>query len=269
MKVPVLTAKLNKPQLPDNMILRTGLLKDSNRASVILVSAQVGSGKSTIVSAWLSEQNTSYFWYALDEWDNDLQQFFAYLIAGVNSLDRKPSAQLEQMLEAFQSIGLEGFLKGFVQSLHTIDHPFIMVFDDYQTIQNKLIHQVLKTIIEHMPKWMQLVLITREDPPLPLAKLRANKRLLEVRISDLKFTEDEVRTFFLQQLNLTLQDEQLQLVYKRTEGWIAGLQLAALSMRGLDDKSGFIEAFTDSHNYIMDYLIEEVLENQTLELNYP
>jgi len=132
MKVPVLTAKLNKPQLPDNMIFRTGLLKDSNRASVILVSAQAGSGKSTLVSAWLSEQNTSYFWYALDEWDNDLQQFFAYLIAGVNALDRKPSAQLEQMLEAFQSIGLEGFLKGLVQCLHTIDHPFIMVFDDFE-----------------------------------------------------------------------------------------------------------------------------------------
>lgn len=266
MIVPVLTSKLHKPQLPDNMVLRTGLLKDSNRASVILVSAQAGSGKSTIVSAWLSEQNRSYCWYALDEWDNDLQQFFAYLIAGVNSLDKKPSAQLEQMLEAFQSIGLEGFLKGFVQRLHTIDHPFIMVFDDYQTIQNNQIHQVLKTIIEHMPKWMQLVLITREDPPLPLAKLRASKKLLEVRISDLKFTTDEVRTFFLQQLNLSLRDEQLQLVCKRTEGWIAGLQLAALSMRGLVDKSGFIEAFTGSHYYVMDYLIEEVLENQTLEI---
>jgi len=266
MIVPVLTAKLHKPQLPDNVISRTELLKDSDKASVMLVSAQAGSGKSTIVSAWLAEQKRPYSWYSLDEWDNDLIQFFTYLIAGVNSIDNQPSTKLEQMLDAYQSIGLEGFLKGLVQHLHTIDYPFILVFDDYQAIQNKQIHQVLRTMIEHMPKGMQLVLITREDPPLPLAKLRANKRLLEIRISDLKFTEDEVREFFMQQLNLTLPEEQLQMVYKRTEGWIAGLQLAGLSMRGLQDKSGFIEAFTGSHYYIMDYLIEEVLENQTLEI---
>ena len=265
MILPLLKAKLHKPQLPDNVISRTELLRDSDKASVILVSAQAGSGKSTIVSAWLAEQKKSYSWYSLDEWDNDLMQFFAYLIAGVNSIDNQPSTRLAQMLDAFQSIGLEGLLKGLVQHLHTIEYPFILVFDDYQAIQNKQIHQVLRTIIEHMPKGMQLVLITREDPPLPLAKLRASKKLLEIRISDLKFTEDEVREFFMQQLNLTLQEEQLQMLYKRTEGWIAGLQLAALSMRGLEDKRGFIEAFTGSHYYIMDYLIEEVLENQTLE----
>lgn len=175
MIVPVLTAKLHKPQLPDNVISRTELLKDSDKASVILVSAQAGSGKSTIVSAWLAEQKRPYSWYSLDEWDNDLIQFFTYLIAGVNSIDNQPSTKLEQMLDAYQSIGLEGFLKGLVQHLHTIEYPFILVFDDYQAIQNKQIHQVLRTMIEHMPKGMQLVLITREDPPLPLAKLREAK----------------------------------------------------------------------------------------------
>jgi len=263
---PVLMAKLHKPQLPDHVITRTELMKDGDKASVILVSAQAGSGKSTIVSAWLSEQKRPYGWYSLDEWDNDLTQFLTYLIAGVNSIDEQPSSKLEQMLDAFQSIGLVGFLKGFVSHLHTIEHPFILVLDDYQAIQNNQIHQMLRMIIDHMPKEMQLVIITREDPPLPLAKLRASKKLLEIRISDLKFTEDEVREFFKQQLDLTLQEEQLQLVYKRTEGWIAGLQLVALSMRGLEDKNRFIEAFTGSHYYMMDYLIEEVLENQTLEI---
>jgi LuxR family maltose regulon positive regulatory protein len=266
MRSPVLATKLHKPQLPDIVISRTELLKDSDRASVILVSAQAGSGKSTIISAWLSEKGRPYCWYSLDEWDNDLTQFLTYLVAGISAIDEQPSLKLEQMLDAFQSIGLEGFLKGLVHHLHAIDHPFILVLDDYQAIQNMQIHQVLKTVIEHMPMGMQLVLITREDPPLPLAKLRACKRLLEIRISDLKFTEDEVRTFFMQQLNLTLQEEQLQMVYRRTEGWIAGLQLAALSMRGLEDKSGFIEAFTGSHYYMMDYLIEEVLENQAPEI---
>lgn len=262
----LLTTKLHKPQLPTNVIAKTELLKDSDRASVILVSAQAGAGKSTIVSAWLSEQSRIHCWYSLDEWDNDLTQFLAYLIAGINSMEGQSSAQLEQMLDGFQAIGLEGFLKGLTHHLHTIDHPFILVLDDYQVIENIQIHQVLRTMIEHMPKGMQIVLITREDPPIPLSKLRASKRLLEIRISDLKFTADEVKTFFRQQLNLTLPEEQLQLVYKRTEGWVAGLQLAALSMRGLEDKSSFIKAFTGSHYYIMDYLIEEVLENQTLEI---
>ena len=266
MKFSLLPEKLHKPEVSDSVISRTDLLKDSHWASVILVSAPAGSGKTTIVSEWLSEQERTHSWYSLDEWDNDLTQFFAYLIAGVNSIDKQPSAQLDQMLDAFQSIGLEGFLKGFVHYLHTIDHSFILVLDDYQVIENKQIHQVLRTLIEHMPKLMQLVLITREDPPLPLAKLRASKRLLEIRISDLKFSEDEVKAFFFQQLNLTLQEEQLQLLFKRTEGWVAGLQLAALSMQGIEDKIGFIEAFTGSHYYVMDYLIEEVLENQTPEI---
>lgn len=262
----VLPVKLHRPQLPDTVISRTELLKDSDWARVILVSAPAGSGKSTIISAWLSEQNRSHSWYSLDEWDNDLTYFFAYLIAGIKSIDEQTSEQLEQMLDSFQTIGFEGFLKGLIHQLHNIDHPFVLVMDDYQVIQNNQIHQVFRTILEHMPKLMQLVLITREDPPLPLAKMRANKELLELRISNLRFTEEEVKAFFLQQLNLTLKEEQLQLLLKRTEGWIAGLQLTALSMQGLEDTSGFIEAFTGSHYYIMDYLMEEVLEHQTPEI---
>lgn len=230
------------------------------------MSAPAGSGKSTIVSAWLTEQDTPYSWYSLDEWDNDLMCFFAYMIAGIKSIDEQTSEQLEHMLDAFQTIGFEGILKGFIHQLHAVDRPFILVLDDYQVIQNDQIHQVLRTMLEHMPNLMQLVLITREDPPLPLAKVRASKGLLELRISDLRFTEEEVKTFFLQKLNLNLQEEQLQLLFKRTEGWIAGLQLTALSMQGLKDTSGFIEAFTDSHYYIMDYLMEEVLERQTPEI---
>jgi len=245
---------------------KSRVCQDYDWARVILVSAPAGSGKSTIISAWLSEENIPHIWYSLDEWDNDLSCFFAYLIAGIKSIDEQKSEQLEQMLDAFQTIGFEGFLKGFIHQLHAIDHPYTLVLDDYQVIQNIQIHQVLRTILEHMPRLMKLVLITREDPPIPLAKVRANKELLELRISDLRFTEEEVKAFFLQQLNLPLQEEQLQLLFKRTEGWIAGLQLTALSIRGHEDASEFIEAFTSSHYYIMDYLMEEVLERQPPEI---
>ena len=261
-----MSSKLHKPQLADNIISRAELLKDCHRANVVLVSAQAGSGKSTIISAWLSQQDKPYSWYSLDEWDNDVTQFFSYFIAGIKSIDRKAAESLEQLLDVFQSIGFETFIRALIHQLHTIDHPFILVLDDYHLIRNDQIHQVLRAILEHLPQLMQLVLITREDPPFPLAKLRASKRLFELRVSQLRFTEDEVRAFFLQQLNFTLKEEQLQHLIRRTEGWVAGLQLTALSMQGLEDVEGFIEAFTGSHFYIMDYLMEEVLDHQAPEV---
>src|SRR5665647_2169703 len=143
----VIPAKLYKRQISDSVISRTELLKDSHWASIILVFAPAGSGKSTIISAWLSEQDRPHSWYSLDEWDNDLTYFFAYLIAGIKSIDEHASKELEQLLDAFQSIGFEGFLKAFIYQLHTIDYPFILVLDDYQVIQNDQIQQVLRTIL--------------------------------------------------------------------------------------------------------------------------
>jgi len=266
MQLSILTTKLNKPQLPGNMIARKTLLKDSRWASVILVSAQAGAGKSTVISAWLSEQDRPYCWYSLDDWDNDLMHFFAYLAAGIKPVDKPVSEALEQLLDAYQSIGFEVFLRALINQLHTISSPFICVLDDYHVIRNEQIHHVLRTILEHFPPLMQLVLITREDPPFPLAKMRANNRLLEVRISNLRFTDEEVKTYFSEQLHLTLEADQLQLLIKRTEGWIAGLQMAALSMQGLDDIDTFIETFTASNYYIMDYLMEEVLDRHSPEI---
>jgi len=266
MAISVLTAKLHMPQLSDNVISKAKLLNDCSWANVILVSAQAGSGKSTVVSDWLSEQERPFIWYSLDEWDNDITQFFAYLTMGIKSIDKQAAEVLEQLLDAFQSVGFESFIRVLVHQLHAIEHPFILVLDDYHVIQNDQVHQVLRTILEHFPQLMQLVLITREDPPLPLAKLRASKRLLELRISDLRFTEKEAEAFFMQQLNLNLQEEQLRHLFERTEGWIAGLQLTALSMQGLDDIDVFIKAFAASHYYIMDYLMEEVLERHPPEI---
>ena len=145
-------------------------------------------------------------------------------------------------------------------------HPFILVFDDYQVIRNDQIHQVMRTILEHFPPSMQLVLITREDPPFPLAKMRAAKKLIELRISQLRFTEEEVKTFFSQQLQSKPGRRTTTTPRQADRGMDCGLQMTALSMQGLDDISGFIEAFTGSHYYIMDYLMEEVLERQTPEI---
>ena len=266
MMFPVLMTKLHKPSLPDSAVSREVLLTDSGWASVILVSAQAGSGKSTVVSAWLSEQSKPYCWYSLDDWDNDLMQFFGYLAEGMKPIDKHVSESLKQLLDAFQSVGFEEFLRAFINQLHTIQSPFILVLDDYHVIRNEQIHHVLKTMLEHFPQSMQLVVITREDPPFPFAKMRANKRILELRISELRFTEDEVNVYFSQRLHCTLEAAQLRLLFQRTEGWIAGLQMAALSMQSVDDIDNFIQTFTGSHNYIMDYLIEEVLESHPQEI---
>jgi len=262
----VLSTKLHKPQLPDSVIARESLLKDCDWASVILVSAQAGSGKSTVVSAWLSEQSKVYCWYSLDDWDNDLMQFFACLIAGIKTIDALASEALRQLFDAFQSIGFEAFLRALINQLHAIKFPYILIFDDYHVIRNDQINQVMRTILEHFPPSLQLVLITREDPPFPLAKMRAAKKLIELRTSQLRFTEEEIRVFFSQQLHISLEKEQIQHLITRTEGWIAGLQMTALSMQGIDDIDGFVEALSGSHYYIMDYLMEEVLERQMPEI---
>jgi LuxR family maltose regulon positive regulatory protein len=266
MIIPILTTKLNKPQLPDCLISRESLLKECDWASVILLSAQAGSGKSTVVSAWLSKKNKAYCWYALDDWDNDLMQFFAYLIAGIKTIDTLASETLKRLLDAFQSIGFEAFLRALINQLHTIKSPYILILDDYHVIRNDQIHQVIRTMLEHFPPTMQLVLITREDPPFPLAKMRATKKLMELRISQLRFTEEEVKAYFSQQLHISLEDEQIQHLITRTEGWIAGIQMTVLSMQGIDNIGSFIEAFSGSNYYIMDYLMEEVLEHQTPEI---
>lgn len=266
MVIPVLKTKLSKPLLSDLVISRASLLKDCDWASVILVSAQAGSGKSTVVSAWLSEQSKAYCWYALDDWDNDLMQFFAYLLAGIKSIDSSVSEVLQQLLDAYQSIGFEAFLRALIIQLHEIKTPYILILDDYHVIKNHKIHQVIRTMLEHFSPSMQLVLITREDPQLPLAKMRADRKLFELRISQLRFTEEEVKVFFSQQLHIALDREQIQHLLVRTEGWVAGLQMTALSMQGIEDVGRFIENFADSHYYIMDYLMEEVLEHQTPEI---
>lgn len=265
MVLPLLETKLNKPQLPDPMISRDSLLKDCDWASVILVSAPAGSGKSTAVSAWLSEQSKPYSWYTLDDWDNDLMQFFSCLISGIESIDAFACQTIKQLLDAFQAIGFESFVRALINQLHAIKSSYILILDDYHAIRNDQIHQVIRTILEHFPPSMQLVLITREDPPFPLARMRAAKKLKELRISQLRFTAEEVKAYFSQQLHISLDEKQIQHLISRTEGWIAGLQMTTLSMQGMNDVGRFIEAFSGSHYYIMDYLMEEVLERQTSE----
>lgn len=263
MTLSIMPTKLQKPQLPPNMVIKMETTRLLSTAKINIVSAQAGSGKSTIVSHWLSNQEEPYIWYSLDEWDNDLTQFLAYLTEGINSIDPEVSGQMEQLLSARQTIGDDVLIKSYITLIHNIRQSFILVLDDYHVIQDDMIHQMMRSMIGHFPLSMHLCIISREDPPFSLAKLRSQRQLTALRMSDLRFTLLETKSFFSENLNQSLTSNQLKYLFERTEGWIAGLQLTALSLKGVEDIDHFIADFSESHYYIIDYLLEEVLERHT------
>jgi LuxR family maltose regulon positive regulatory protein len=263
MTLSIMPTKLQKPQIPKDAVVKNEETLQLSAARINIVCAQAGSGKSTIVSHWLSQQETPYIWYALDAWDNDLEQFLTYLTEGFKTIDGSVSDQMRQLLSARQAIGDDALIKAFTTLLHTIKQPFILVMDDYHTIQDDRIHQLMQTLIGHFPLEMHLCIISREDPPFSLAKLRSQRMLTALRMSDLRFTLDETEAFFATNIKKPLTKNQLDYLYGRTEGWIAGMQLTALSLQGVEDIDRFISDFSESHYYIMDYLLEEVLERHS------
>jgi len=229
----------------------------------ILVSAPAGYGKSTLLSAWLSRLEAPAAWLSLDDSDNDPSRFLAYVVAALRLID--PS--IEEMPESSSAQGpehdLEALLTPLINHLTLSRLPCCLVLDDYHMIQNQVVHQTVSFLLEHRPPPLKLVLVTRADPPLPLARLRAKSCLLELRLADLRFTLQEAADFLSHTMGLKISDEDVARLTQRTEGWIAGLQIAALSMQNTEDISGFIRTLTGSHHYIFDYLLEEILGRQS------
>lgn len=231
---------------------------------VTLISAPAGYGKTTLVSGWLNKASRPFAWVSLDEGDNDPARFFTYVIAALKSLQAGTGQSLEGMLRS-PNLPSKEVLAGFlVNDIISAECRFILVLDDFHVIRNEFIHEVIQQVLDHLPSVMNLVLVTREDPPLSLAKWRARGELTEMRTGDLKFTIDETAAFFTHKSELKLNDEQITALTNRTEGWITGLQLAAISLRGRYTKNinEFIEDFNGSQLYVLDYLMEEVVSQQ-------
>jgi len=167
------------------------------------------------------------------------------------------------VLQSPQPPPTESILTTLLNDITTISDSFTLVLDDYHLIDAKLVDNALAFLIEHLPPKMHLVINTREDPQLPLYRLRARGQLTELRAADLRFTPEEASAFLNKMINLNLSVEDIAALETRTEGWIAGLQLAALSIQGRSDTAGFIQAFTGSHRFVLDYLVEEVLQHQS------
>jgi len=267
MKIPILQTKLYISPPRPNIVARPRLIDRLNaglHCKLILVSAPAGYGKTTLVTDWVHkiESPTEVIWLALDEEDNDPQLFFSYLAEAIKTL---PGVQttLSQLLQSPRPLPVKYLAKGLVADLTGVTTPFLLILDDYHAIESMEIEQAMADLLNWVPAQMTLVITTRSDPAFPISRLRAQGELIELRVDDLRFTVDEAAAFLEGSMGIALSPEQVNALETRAEGWIAGLQMAALSMRGRDDVDSFIAGFTGSHRYIMDYLADEVLAQAT------
>ena len=263
----LLLTKLYIPPPRPNTVLRPRLVERLNEGMhgrLTLVSAPAGFGKTTLISEWLAGCERPVAWLSLDAGDGDPARFLAYLASALQTIDENYGKGLLAVLNTPQPQPppIESLLTGLLNEISTIPNNFVIVLDDYHVIDSSPVDQALNFLVEHQPPQMHLVIATREDPPLPLARLRAHGQLTELRAADLRFTPAEAADFLNRMMGLTLRDADIAALEARTEGWIAGLQLAALSMQGRADAAGFIQAFTGSHHFVLDYLASEVLDRQ-------
>ena len=264
----ILVTKLYVPPPPPKTVLRPGLivrLNEGLRRKLILISAPAGFGKTTLVSEWVTGCGRTAAWLSLDEGDNDPARFLAYLIAALQTITKDIGKGILGAIQTAQSPAMinEYLLATLLNEMAAIPDDFILVLDDFHQIDSEPIDRALTFLLDHLPPRMHLVIATREDPSLPLARYRARGQLTELRAADLRFTPDEAAEFLNRVMGLNLTAENIAALETRTEGWIVGLQLAALSMQGREDIAAFIQAFTGSHHFVLDYLVEEVLQQQT------
>jgi LuxR family maltose regulon positive regulatory protein len=284
----LLTTKLYVPRLRASRVWRPRLVarlrQDLDQRKLTLISAPTGFGKTTLLSEWLFQKDegermkdesflhpsslilhpSKVAWLSLDKDDNDLVRFLTYVIAALQTVHPALGETTLAMLHPAQSFPLEAMLIPLLNDLVALPEESVLVLDDYHVIEIENIHQAVTFLLDHLPPHLHLMILSRTTPPLPLGHLRARGQLLELHAADLRFTPAEAAEFLNQVMGLNLSKADIELLETRTEGWIAGLQLAALSMQGRDaqDIPGFLASFSGSHPYILDYLAEEVLQRQ-------
>jgi LuxR family maltose regulon positive regulatory protein len=268
MSTPLLRTKLHMPSVRPGLVLRPRLIERLNAGlqhKLTLISTPAGFGKTTLLSEWIQDRLTSPLhvaWVSLDEGDNDPTRFWSYFIAALQAAQAEVGEAALPMLQSSQQPPIEAILTILINEMIERPGAFVLVLDDYHLIEVQPIHNTLAFFLDHLPQSMHLVIAGRADPPLPLARLRGRDQLTELREADLRFTPDEAAAFLSQVMGLKLSAEDVAALAARTEGWVTGLQMAALSMQRREDVAGFIAAFTGSHRYILDYLVEEVLYQQ-------
>lgn len=231
-----------------------------------LITAPAGFGKTTLVASCLVGLDKPVAWISLDKNDNQAGRFLTYLVAALHELDGSIGSEAAQLLEGMQPAPPEAVLTSLVNDLETNPLELILVLDDYQFISSQIVHDQVAFLMDHCPAAFHLVITTRSDPPLPLSRLRARNQMVELRAADLSFSLLEATRFLNDVMQLDLDEDLVAVLEERTEGWIAGLQMAALSMQGRADLAGFIHAFAGTHRFIMDFMLEEVLVRESPEV---
>jgi len=268
----LLTTKIAVPPTRLNIVPRprlTQLMNAAIQVPLTLLIAPAGWGKTTLLHAWHTDPSRSSWplaWVSLDAGDNDPSRFWTYVITALNTLHPGVGETPLTLLHASPSPLIEVVLTCLLNALTYLSTQTELVLDDYHLIETQLIHDALAYFVEHLPANVHLVLASRSDPLLPLARLRARGALSELRALDLRFSVEETTAFLREVMGLPLSAEQVTALHDRTEGWIAGLQLAALSLQGREDVTSFISAFTGSHRYVVDYLVKEVLLRQPADV---
>jgi LuxR family maltose regulon positive regulatory protein len=261
----LLRTKLLVPRIPEKVISRPrlrGRLTDGLARNLILVAAPAGFGKTTALGQWLAGSDLPTAWLSLDERDNDPTRFWAYVVAAIQTIRPQAGATALSMLRAPQPPPMETILTDLLNDLVVASDDFFLVLDDYHVIEHPVIHEGLVFALDNLPPPMHLAILSRTEPPLPLPLWRTRRQLVELGVDDLRFTPEEVADFLNRVMDLGLSPDQIATLEAATEGWIAGLQLAALSMEGEEDLSAFVHSFSGSHRYVFDYLAQEILDRQ-------
>ncbi len=269
MTSPLLTTKLFVPRTRKDLVSRQRLVMRINEGllrKVTLISAPAGFGKTTLLSEWVRQLDLPSAWLSLDPDDNDPRRFWTYCIAALQTVQPQFGEDAVTALQARQAPQIETLLTGLLNEMARAGDRLVLVLDDLHVITESHVHDDLVFLLEHLPPTIHLVVATRADPPWPVARLRARGDMNELRSQDLRFTVAEAAAFLNEVMELNLSTEDIAALEQRTEGWIVGLQMAALSLQGRADASRFVEAFGGTHHFILDYLLEEVLERQPLDV---
>ncbi|MEO1622544.1 MAG: helix-turn-helix transcriptional regulator, partial [Cyanobacteria bacterium J06632_3] len=263
--LPLLETKLYYPEWTASAVSRPRLLAHiQQERKLTLISAPAGFGKTTLLAEWINAlPNERVAWVSLDQSDSNPGFFWRYLIAALQKVQAGLGERSHTLLNSPQPPPIETVLVTLLNEINTVEEPFALVLDDYHVIETPAIHHAIDFLLSHLPPQLHLIVASRSDPPWPLARLRARGTLNELRAADLRFTSQEAAAFLNQAMSLDISAADVAALEQRTEGWIVGLQLAALSMQGRADVSGFVAAFSGDDRYIVDYLLEEVLQGQS------
>jgi LuxR family transcriptional regulator, maltose regulon positive regulatory protein len=261
----LLATKLHVPRPRRDFLSRARLLErltEGTARELTLVCTPAGFGKTTLLADWARGSRRPVGWLSLDEADNDPARFWRHVAAALDTACFGIADRVAPLLQGLQPFSVEGVAATLVNQLAEVADEVVLVLDDYHLIQAPAVHQSLGFLIDYLPPQLRLVLTSRADPPLPLARLRARGQLAELREGDLRFTPGEAAELLQAAVGADLPEAAVAALAERTEGWVAGLQLAGLSLQGRGDVAAFVEGFSGSHRYVLDYLTEEVLERQ-------